>query len=687
MASRRHLQHAVPVPAIRRLLAASTAPVVPQAAPAAAAAALHVQAAGGHAVNAQAKEIRSASYTTSSISSPLISASARSASAAKPSALLDSRAPSAHHASVSLPGMSFRWNSARKFSAAAAAASAFPPHQPVAMPSLSPTMTQGNIAKWCKAEGEQVNAGDVLCEIETDKATLSMESMEDGFLAKILMPEGSKDIPVGTLIAVMVEDNTELAKFASFTAADAGASAPPAAAAPAAPSDAGSSTPPSDLPPFHSLAMPSLSPTMTQGNIVRWRKSVGDALAAGEVLCEIETDKATLEMEAMDDGFLASILVHAGAKDVAVGTPIAVIVDDSESVPKFANYTPPSTPAAAAAAPAAAAAAAAAAPASPSPPPAAPAAPAAAAAPPPPPPARAEGARVFASPAARKLAAEHKVDMALVAGSGPNGRVLKEDVEAFLSQPRPVAAAAPSTAPAAAGAPAAAAPPAAAMSASVDELRKRVAEQMQLSIQTVPHFYLSADAPLNAAAKVLEQLNAASDVQVTSTALLIKAAALASKKVPACNSSWGGEFIREYSDVNVAIAVSTPDGTLYPVIKAANTKGLAQIASEINRLSTAAAEKTLSEADLQGATFTVSDVSGAGLKSLSAIIHPPQSCFLTIGSAQERVVPGAAEGEFAVQPFATVTLSCDHRVVDGAVGAQWMGEFKSLLSNPITLLL
>ncbi|CAI5929532.1 unnamed protein product [Closterium sp. NIES-64] len=636
MASRRHLQHAVPVPAIRRLLAASTAPVVPQAAPAAAAAALHVQAAGGHAVNAQAKEIRSASYTTSSIRCGIASV---------------------------------------------------PPHQPVAMPSLSPTMTQGNIAKWCKAEGEQVNAGDVLCEIETDKATLSMESMEDGFLAKILMPEGSKDIPVGTLIAVMVEDNTELAKFASFTAADAGASAPPAAAAPAAPSDAGSSTPPSDLPPFHSLAMPSLSPTMTQGNIVRWRKSVGDALAAGEVLCEIETDKATLEMEAMDDGFLASILVHAGAKDVAVGTPIAVIVDDSESVPKFANYTPPSTPAAAAAAPAAAAAAAAAAPASPSPPPAAPAAPAAAAAPPPPPPARAEGARVFASPAARKLAAEHKVDMALVAGSGPNGRVLKEDVEAFLSQPRPVAAAAPSTAPAAAGAPAAAAPPAAAMSASVDELRKRVAEQMQLSIQTVPHFYLSADAPLNAAAKVLEQLNAASDVQVTSTALLIKAAALASKKVPACNSSWGGEFIREYSDVNVAIAVSTPDGTLYPVIKAANTKGLAQIASEINRLSTAAAEKTLSEADLQGATFTVSDVSGAGLKSLSAIIHPPQSCFLTIGSAQERVVPGAAEGEFAVQPFATVTLSCDHRVVDGAVGAQWMGEFKSLLSNPITLLL
>ncbi|CAI5480963.1 unnamed protein product [Closterium sp. Yama58-4] len=546
MASRRHLQHAVPVPALRRLLAASTAPVVPQAAPAAAAAALHVQSAGGHAhaVNAQAKEIRSASYTSSSISSPLIPASARpasSASAAKPSALLDPRAPSAHHASACLSGVAFRWKSARKYSAAAAAASAFPPHQPVAMPSLSPTMTQGNIAKWCKAEGEQVNAGDVLCEIETDKATLSMESMEDGYLAKILMPEGSKDIPVGTLIAVMVEDNADLPKFASFTAADAGASAPPAApAAPAAPSDAGSSAPPSDLPPFHSLAMPSLSPTMTQGNIVRWRKSVGDALAAGEVLCEIETDKATLEMEAMEDGFLASILVHAGAKDVAVGTPIAII---------------------------------------------------------------------------------------------------------------------------------------------------RVAEQMQLSIQTVPHFYLSADAPLDAAAKVLEQLNAASDVQVTSTALLIKAAALASKKVPACNSSWGGDFIREYSDVNVAIAVSTPDGTLYPVIKAANTKGLAQIASEIHRLSTAALEKTLSESDLQGATFTVSDVSGAGLKSLSAIIHPPQSCFLTIGAAQERVVPGAAEGEFAVQPFATVTLSCDHRVVDGAVGAQWMGEFKSLLSNPITLLL
>ncbi|GJP38620.1 hypothetical protein CLOM_g23057 [Closterium sp. NIES-68] len=687
MASRRHLQHAVPVPTIRRLLAASSAPVVPQAAPAAAAAALHVQSAGGHpqAVKSLANEIRSATYSTSSIRSSLIPASAlptSSASAsAKPSAPLDPRAPSAHHASALLPGMAFRWKAVRRYSAAAA--SAWPPHQPVAMPSLSPTMTQGNIAKWCKAEGDQVNAGDVLCEIETDKATLSMESMEDGFLAKILMPEGSKDIPVGTPIAVMVEDSGDASKFSSFTAADAGGSAPPAAA-PAPPSDAGSSTPPSDLPPFHSLAMPSLSPTMTQGNIARWRKAVGDTLRAGDVLCEIETDKATLEMEAMEDGFLAKILVDGGAKDVTVGTPIAIIVDDAESVPQFANYIPSSAPAEAASAPAAPAAAAAAA--APPPTPAAPAAPAAAAPPPPPP--RADGARVFASPAARKLAADNKIDISLVSGSGPNGRVLREDVEAFLSQPRPAAAAAPSAAPTAAavaGAPAAA--PAAAMSASVDELRKRVAEQMQLSIQTVPHFYLSADAPLDAAAKVLEQLNAASDVPVTSTAILIKAAALASKKVPACNSSWAGDFIRQYADVNVAVAVFTPEGTLYPVIKAANTKGLAEIASEIQRLSTAALERTLSEADLQGATFTVSDVSGVGLKSLSAIIHPPQSCFLTIGSAQERVVPGAAAGEFAVQPYSTVTLSCDHRVVDGAVGAQWMGEFKSLVANPITLLL
>ncbi|GJP55555.1 hypothetical protein CLOM_g14513 [Closterium sp. NIES-68] len=268
--------------------------------------------------------------------------------------------------------------------------------------------------------------------------------------------------------------------------------AQPPCCRPAPPSDAGSSTPPSDLPPFHSLAMPSLSPTMTQGNIARWRKAVGDTLRAGDVLCEIETDKATLEMEAMEDGFLAKILVDGGAKDVTVGTPIAIIVDDAESVPQFANYIPSSAPAEAASAPAAPAAAAAAA--APPPTPAAPAAPAAAAPPPPPP--RADGARVFASPAARKLAADNKIDISLVSGSGPNGRVLREDVEAFLSQPRPAAAAAPSAAPTAAavaGAPAAA--PAAAMSASVDELRKRVAEQMQLSIQTVPHFYLSADAP------------------------------------------------------------------------------------------------------------------------------------------------------------------------------------------------
>eukprot|EP00899_Mesostigma_viride_P014009 jgi/Mesvir1/22609/Mv14055-RA.1 len=440
------------------------------------------------------------------------------------------------------------------------------------------------------------------------------------------------------------------------------------------------------------IAMPSLSPTMTQGNLAKWRKQVGDPLKTGDVLCEIETDKATLEMEAMEDGFLAKLLVQEGAKDVAVGTPICVVAESADDIPAFKDYKSGGAPAK----PAAKAPEKAAAPPPPPPPPppkaaAAPAAPKPAAAAPPAAAPAAAGSRVVASPLARKLAEEKGVDLALVKGTGPNGRIVKEDVLAFLESPPPAQAAAPAAPAPAAPGPAAPAATTGYADIPVTMIRKVIASRLLQSKQTIPHYYLSSEVRLDKLNALRTELNAIQEAakgpKLSVTDFIIKASALALMKVPAANSSWMGDFIRQYSAADISIAVQTDAGLMVPIVKDAEKKGLAGISAEVKALAEKARANKLKPQEYEGGTFTISNLGMFGVKQFAAIVNPPQACILAVGAAEKKLVPGKEDGQYDVATVMMVTLSCDHRVVDGAVGAQWLAAFKSYIEKPQTMLL
>ncbi|BBM98198.1 pyruvate dehydrogenase E2 component (dihydrolipoyllysine-residue acetyltransferase) [Marchantia polymorpha subsp. ruderalis] len=448
----------------------------------------------------------------------------------------------------------------------------------------------------------------------------------------------------------------------------------------------------SDLPPHQEIGMPSLSPTMTQGNIAKWRKKEGDQVAAGDVLCEIETDKATLEMESMEDGYLAKIIVGDGGKDIQVNQAICIMVEDKDDIAAFSNYQ-----GAAAAAPKAAAPKEEASSPPPPPPPSPTPAPrreSTSSAPPAP---KSDGSRIFASPAARKLAEEKNVSLSSLRGTGPDGRIVKADVEDYLATgPAPAkretqagtTAAVPATTRQAEG-----------VLGDVDytdipnnQIKRVTARRLLQSKQTIPHYYLSLDTRVDKLLALREQLNQAQEAakrkKLSLNDFVIKAAALATKKVPECNSSWTDDFIRQFHNVNISVAVQTDQGLMVPVVKDADRKGLAAISEDVKILADKARSNSLKPADYEGGTFTVSNLGGPfGIKQFCAIINPPQSCILAVGTTEKRVVPGAQDGEYTSGTFMVVTLSCDHRVVDGAIGAQWLGAFKGYIEDPMTLLL
>jgi len=548
------------------------------------------------------------------------------------------------------------------------------------MPSLSPTMTQGNIIKWKKQEGEKIAPGDVLGEIETDKATIEWEAQEEGVLAKILAPEGSKDVPCGQLVAILVEEGTDISAFASFDPSaapkqSAQASEPePEAVGTDKPAENGASAPRDSLPPHTKLEMPSLSPTMDKGNLVEWKKEEGEEISTGDVIAAIETDKATMEWESQDDGFLAKILVPAGTENVKVGTQVAVVVEDKADVAAFAGYTGEDSQAAAA-------------------PSAAP--PEAAETPQPRPQAEpshaprsgsAGGPRIIASPYARSLAARHNVSLEGVAGSGPGGRIVAADVEELVASggAKPKAETKPTAAAAEAfgGMPPFEDIP-------VSQIKKITAQRLQESKQTVPHFYLSVDCRVDELMALRSQLNKTLEkdgVKISVNDFIIKAAAAACSQVPECNASWQGEFVRRYKSVDMSVAVQTEHGLMVPIVKGADGKGLAAISADVQRLAAKAREGKLAPHEFMGGTFTISNLGMFGIKSFSAIINPPQACILAVGAADKRVVPGEGGG-FDEVTVMNVTLSCDHRVVDGAVGAQWVKAFKGYIEQPLTLML
>jgi pyruvate dehydrogenase E2 component (dihydrolipoamide acetyltransferase) len=448
------------------------------------------------------------------------------------------------------------------------------------------------------------------------------------------------------------------------------------------------------------VVLAKLSPTMEEGTIVKWSKKEGDAIKVGDVLAEIETDKANMEMEALGAGVLRKILVPAGGK-APIGALIGVIADANEDIAatlaeasKAPAAAPQPAPAAAApAAPAAAPAPApAAAPAAPTPRPAAQAAPAPApqAAAPAlaavPAPAAAPGGRVKSSPLARAIAAQQNVPLALVAGSGPGGRIVKRDVEGYIASPRP--AAAPAGAPV--GAPAAARPAVPVPSVPpgttipVSNIRRVIAKRLSESAFTAPHFYVTVEIDMDAAVSLREQLIRAEEIKLSYNDLVVKACAKALTRFPTVNASWTGETIQTHADVHVGIAVSIPDGLITPVVRNADRKHVVEIAQEIKDLAARARDRKLKPEEFTGSTFTISNLGMFDVTEFTAIINPPESCILAVGGVRKQ--PVVKNDALAVGHRMKVTLSSDHRVVDGALAAQFLAEVRRLLESPVSLL-
>ncbi|KAM6986406.1 dihydrolipoyllysine-residue acetyltransferase component of pyruvate dehydrogenase complex, mitochondrial [Aplochiton taeniatus] len=566
-----------------------------------------------------------------------------------------------------------------------------PPHQKVELPALSPTMQSGTIARWEKKEGDKINEGDLIAEVETDKATVGFELLEECYMAKILVSEGTRDVAIGAVICITVDNPDLIPAFkdvsletlaSSSTSAAAPPPPSPAAAAPAPPAAPGSS-----YPTHLKIMLPALSPTMTMGTVQRWEKKVGEKLSEGDLLAEIETDKATIGFEVQEEGYLAKIMVPEGTRDVPLGAPLCIIVEKESDIAAFNDYvetgvaevsTPPPAP-------------------TPSAAPTPVAVPTPGTAAPAPAPAGPRKGRVFASPLAKKLAAEKGIDLAQVSASGPDGRVTRKDVETFVPpKVTPVAAVAPVPASPAPAAPALApAKPVAAPAGTytdipISNIRKVIAQRLMQSKQTIPHYYLSIDVNMDQVVELRKELNAevkGQNIKLSVNDFIIKASALACLKVPEANSSWLDTVIRQNHVVDVSVAVSTPNGLITPIVFNAHTKGLATICSDVSALAAKAREGKLQPHEFQGGTFTISNLGMFGIKNFSAIINPPQSCILAVGGSEKRLLPADNEKGFDVASMMAVTLSCDHRVVDGAVGAQWLAEFRKFLEKPVTMLL
>jgi pyruvate dehydrogenase E2 component (dihydrolipoamide acetyltransferase) len=435
------------------------------------------------------------------------------------------------------------------------------------------------------------------------------------------------------------------------------------------------------------LLMPALSPTMTEGNLAKWHKKEGDAVKAGEVIAEIETDKATMEFEAVDEGTLGRILVPEGTQGVKVNQPIALLLEEGEDAkalgaPKPVAAKPAPAPAAAAPAPAPAAA-----PVAPQPKPApvaaTPAAPAGNGH---------GGARVFASPLARRLAEQNKLDLARVAGTGPHGRIVRADVEAAMKGGTALRGA-PATArgPSAPSAPSYNKAQIIALAGNIPYtetpltgMRRTIAARLAES-EVVPHYFITVDCEIDALMKARADINDALGVKLSVNDFVLKATALALRKVPTVNASWSEDAILHWQDVHVAVAVALPEGLITPIIKNADKKSIPTISAEMRELGQRAKDGKLKLDEFQGGTISVSNLGMFGTKHFTAVINPPQSCIVAIGAGEKRpVVRGDA---LAVATVMTCTGTFDHRVVDGAVGAQFMAAFKKLIEAPAALLI
>ncbi|TKK71919.1 pyruvate dehydrogenase complex dihydrolipoamide acetyltransferase [Ilyomonas limi] len=567
----------------------------------------------------------------------------------------------------------------------------------ILMPRLSDTMTEGVIASWHKKVGDPVKKGDVLAEIETDKATMELESYKDGTLLHIGAGDGGK-LQVNDLLAVIGnpgEDVSGIVAKHSGGNQPAPASAQPpqekkeeAAPAPAPqPAPAANQAPAKDYSKMEEVVlMPRLSDTMTEGVIASWQKNVGDDVKKGDILAEIETDKATMELESYKDGKL----LYQGAKQgekIQVNDLLAIIGKEGLNVQEIVNGIKGGTPAAGAEIDPQRAGAF-----DSSPKTEADTrkgegdvAPANAQVQNQPAPALQEtgtqqpasgsNGRIFASPLAKKMAQEKGIDLKSVKGSGDNGRIIKSDIENYQPQAQPAAQSQP-----------AAAQPATTdfEEIPVSQMRKTIARRLAESKFTAPHFYLTMTIDMDAAITARTRINELSKIKISFNDIVLKAVAVALTQHPKVNSSWMGDKIRINHHVNIGVAVAVEEGLLVPVVRNADAKPLSQISKEVKDFAQRAKDKKLQPADWEGSTFTISNLGMFGIDEFTAIINPPDSCILAIGGISQ--VPVVKNGAVVPGNVMKVTLSCDHRVVDGATGAAFLQTVKSLLEEPLRML-
>jgi len=549
----------------------------------------------------------------------------------------------------------------------------------ILMPRLSDTMTEGVIAAWHKKVGDNVKKGDLLAEVETDKATMDLESYKDGTLLFTGTEKGGK-IQVNDLLAIIGKPGEDISKLVKSGAA----TAPTASAAPAAPA-ASTATPAKQETPSTAnrqpsnqaapaldlssmqevILMPRLSDTMTEGVIAEWHKKVGDMVKKGDILADIETDKATMELESYKEGKLLFTGAEKGQK-IAVNDLLAIIgeegkvnvqqiVDASKNkgTAPVADKEPVAEPVDSKTAPA---------------------------------PVATEthalngDGRIKASPLAKKLASEKGIDLSKLHGSGDFGRIIKKDVAEYT----PAASAPVAQTQKAAAVPSASTGQVSFDDVPVSQMRKTIAKRLAEVKFSAPEFYLTITVDMDQAVSSRAKINETAPVKISFNDFVLKATALALKKHPAVNSSWMGDKIRVNHHVNIGVAVAVEDGLLVPVVRFADTKSLSQISTEVKEFAAKAKNKKLQPSDWEGSTFTISNLGMFGMDEFTAIINPPDSCILAISSIQQ--IPVVKNGAIVVGNVMKLTMTCDHRVVDGATGAAFLQTLKGLLEEPLRML-
>ncbi len=542
----------------------------------------------------------------------------------------------------------------------------------IRMPRMSDTMTEGIIVEWHKKVGDKVKSGDLLAEVETDKATMELESYHDGVLLYIGVEKG-KPAQVDGILAVIGKAGEDF-EPALAAASNVAPKLQPAVVAeektaPVASSAATKVALPEGA---HEIRMPLLSDTMTEGKIIAWNKKVGDYVKSDDVLADVETDKATMEVVGYEEGTLLYIGVDAGSA-AKINEIIAIVGKKGTDISAYMAAEKSGANSAAANVSQPTAAAATATDAQPT--------------------TVTESVvfdssneRIKASPLAKKLAADKGIDIHKVSGTGDNGRITKKDIDSYVPAAASVAPASVSTAPAAK----AAAPAFIAngqegyTDTALTQMRKVIARRLGESKFSAPHFYLTMEINMDNAMTSRGTMNEVSPVKISFNDMIIKAAAMSLRLHPDVNSSWMGDFIRHNHHIHIGSALALPEGLIVPVIRFADQKSLSQIAADAKELYGKAKDKKLQPAEFSGNTFTISNLGMMDIEEFTAIINPPDSAILAVGAIKEKVVK-KGDG-FAVTNVMKLTLSCDHRSVDGAVGAAFLQTLKKFLENPVTML-